>query len=60
MPIMPSAPRENRRPIGRARSILLVVTGGKSPDEAAVWEYGWADRCTAAADWIGAAVGKRT
>ncbi len=60
MPIMPSAPRENWRPIGQARSILLVVTGGKSPDEAAVWEYGWADRCTAAADWIGAAVGKRT
>jgi Transposase DDE domain group 1 len=31
-------------------SILLVVTGGKSSDEAAVWEYGGADRCAAAAD----------
>ena len=54
-----AAPRENRRPIGQARSILLVVTGGKSSDEAAVWEYGGADRCAAAADWIGAAAGKR-
>jgi len=25
----------------------------------AVWEHGGADRCAAAADWIGAAAGKR-
>ena len=52
-------PPNGRRPIGPARSILLVVTGGKSSDEAAVWEHGGADRCAAAADWIGAAAAKR-
>src|SRR5882762_11305415 len=52
-------PPNRRRPIGPARSILLVVTGGKSSDGAAVWEHGGADRCAAAADWIGAAAGKR-
>jgi hypothetical protein len=41
-------------PIGQVRSMLLIVTDGKSSDEAAVREYGGADRCAATAELIGA------
>jgi hypothetical protein len=48
---------EDRRPVGQARPVLLVVTGGKPSDAAAFWKHASADR--RAADWIGAAASKR-
>ena len=47
---------EDRRTAGKACPLLLAFAGGGPSDEAALWEYGAADRGAVASEWIAKAV----
>ncbi len=50
---------EDRRTAGQTCALLLAIAGGKPSDEAAVWEYGVADRLAAAASGVAKNSGKQ-
>ena len=48
-----AAAGEDRRPVGEARPLLLAAAGRESPDAAAVWSHGTADRGAARTRRVG-------
>ena len=51
-----AAAGEDRRTAGQTCALLLAIVGGRTSDEAAVWEYGAADRGAVASGGIAEAV----